>query len=327
MVAVSSRFAFLATFCAVASVSYHPLTASAAVVEARHSDKKSASDKFPPEGDTRLVEQPVIPLPHKLSKTGMRDTVKLPKVEHGRTHKNKVKDREARSPVQQIIRLAQFPVRSSRNIYPRHHDHDDDCPDKVIVIVNGDRDHVRTRRGDVQSRSPRHARPLLQRRNDTLATGSTSDGVLGTVEVQGTDSSTGQQKSYGEFFAENRGEYYEIRVSRSNRTQFRMVDMASSTNDLKSGSVVLKTILPENSGEYCCTYDANPSSSAPMRLDIIGADIEFYGNKERRGSEQRRKWHGKYNMAANRTERHSPRRNNVRGGSDANGYGYGYRKP
>lgn len=66
-----------------------------------------------------------------------------------------------------------------------HHDHHDDDHDhdREEVIVNGDRDHVRTRRGELQLRSPRHSRPLLQRRNDTTGPGFGSDGVLGTVTV------------------------------------------------------------------------------------------------------------------------------------------------
>jgi len=64
-----------------------------------------------------------------------------------------------------------------------HHDHHDhDHPDEVIV--NGDRDHVRTRREDIQPRSPRHARPLLKRRNNISDIGSASNGPIGTVEVQ-----------------------------------------------------------------------------------------------------------------------------------------------
>ena len=84
MVAVSSRFAVLATLCAVASVSYTPLTASAVAVEARHSDKKFAEN---------LPKQPVIPLPHKLNKTSAKDVAKHNAVEHGRIHKNR-KERE-----------------------------------------------------------------------------------------------------------------------------------------------------------------------------------------------------------------------------------------
>jgi len=84
MVVVSSRFAILATLCAVASVSYTPLAASAVALEARHSDKKIAES---------LPKQPVIPLPHKLSKTTAKNAAKHNAVEHGRTHKNK-KERE-----------------------------------------------------------------------------------------------------------------------------------------------------------------------------------------------------------------------------------------
>jgi hypothetical protein len=87
MVAVSSPFAVLATLCAVASVSYTPLTASAAAVEARHSDKKLAA------GNPRVAKQPVIPLPHKLGKTNMKGTTKANIVEHGSTHKSKKKGR------------------------------------------------------------------------------------------------------------------------------------------------------------------------------------------------------------------------------------------
>jgi len=114
--------------------------------------------------------------------------------------------------VEQSVHLIQFPVRSAHSLYQRHHD-DDDCPDKVVVngdrdhvhlschhdhdhhdhhdhdhpdeiIVNGDRDHVRARREDIQSRSPRHARPLLKRQNDSSDGGSTSNGPVGTVVVQ-----------------------------------------------------------------------------------------------------------------------------------------------
>lgn len=89
MVAVGSRFALLATFCAVATVSYIPLTASAAAVEARHSDKSGA-----PERDRHNSKQPVIPLPHKLSKASTDGSGRNPAVEHGRLHKGKGKERE-----------------------------------------------------------------------------------------------------------------------------------------------------------------------------------------------------------------------------------------
>ncbi|KAF5361775.1 hypothetical protein D9756_002169 [Leucocoprinus leucothites] len=304
MVAVSSRFAVLATLCVVASVSYTPLAADAAVVEARHSDKKMAGN-LPAEGDTRLAKQPVIPLPHKLSKASVKGATKANIIEHSRTHKNKKKEQEenkARSPVQQSIRLAQFPVTSARSLSRRHHD-DDDCPDKVIVngdrdhvhiscrhdhdhhdhhdhdhpeevVVNGDRDHVRTRRGILQPRSPRHARPLLQRRNDTTDTGPASYGVVGTVEVQGPDPANGQTKSYGEFLAANQGDHYEIRVSKGNHTSFRMVDTGAAvqSNDSRSGGVFLEAIIPGTSGRLCCTYDASPSSSTPMRLNVCQPD-------------------------------------------------------
>jgi hypothetical protein len=91
MVALSSHFALLATLYAAAV--YAPLGTGAVAVEARHSDKRiAAKGSFPAKGDTRMAKEPMpIPLPHKLSKTGLGGSAKNSIVEHGRIHKSKSK--------------------------------------------------------------------------------------------------------------------------------------------------------------------------------------------------------------------------------------------
>lgn len=83
---------------------------------------------------------------------------------------------------------------------------------------------------------------------------------------QGRDPSNSQPIRYGEFFAENQGA---IKVSKTNHTSFRMVDSNSTpqSNGPRDHGVFLEALIPGSSDRLCCTYDANPSSSMPMRLN------------------------------------------------------------
>lgn len=58
-------------------------------------------------------------------------------------------------------------------------------------------------------------------------------------------------------------------MSKTNHTSFRMVDSnsTSQSNGPRDHGVTLEALMPGSSDRLCCTYDANPSSSMPMRLN------------------------------------------------------------